>query len=162
MERFLLKWKQRLSHLLTCKTMNWGKKLIIGMALFMAFIVSLGAVMIMKTDDDALIEKNYYEKGISYGKDFDAKQAAIDDMVLPAIHTNNFGVTITFPVPVKYQLVCRRLSDYHMDKVFNGYTDEDRNIQLSKGMLESGPWRLRIEYTADDKNYLFEGEITMP
>lgn len=142
--------------------MNWGKKLIIGMALFMTFIVSLGAIMIMRNDNDALIEKDYYEKGITYDKDYEAKQAAIDDMVVPAIHTSAWGVTITFPVPVKYQLICRRPSDYHMDKTFNGFTDEDRNIQIPKGMLQAGPWLLRIQYSTEDKNYLFEGEIIMP
>ncbi|HEY1025492.1 MAG TPA: FixH family protein [Sphingobacteriaceae bacterium] len=142
--------------------MNWGKKIIIGMASFIIFMVSLGAIMIMRNDNDALIEDDYYQKGIAYDKDYDAKKAAIDDMVVPAIHTNDMGVTITFPVPVKYQLICRRLADYHMDKTFNGYTDEDRNIQIPKGMLEPGPWLLRIQYTAEDKNYLFEGEIVMP
>lgn len=128
----------------------------------MTFIVSLGAVMIMRNSDDALIENDYYEKGITYDQDYRAKQAAIDDMVLPAVHTNDHGVTITFPVPVKYQLICRRLSDYHMDKTFNGFTDEDRDIRIPKGVLQTGPWLLRIQYTAENKNYLFEGEIIMP
>jgi hypothetical protein len=142
--------------------MNWGKKLVIGMAAFMIFIASLGAVMIMRNDDDGLIEGDYYEKGQAFDVDYKAKQDAIDDMVVPVITTNEYGVTITFPVPVKYQVICRRLSDYHMDKVFNGYTDEDRDIQILKGTLEPGPWLLRIQYSTRKKNYLFEGEIMMP
>jgi hypothetical protein len=142
--------------------MNWGKKLVIGMAAFMIFIISMGAVMIMRNNDDALIEGNYYEKGQAFDADYKAKQDAIDDLVVPSITINDFGVTITFPVPVKYQLICRRLSDYHMDKIFNGYTDEDRDIQILKGELEPGLWLLRIQYTTRGKNYLFEGEIMMP
>lgn len=132
------------------------------MASFIIFIMSLGTVMIMRNSSDALIENDYYEKGQSYDKDYKAKQDAIDDMVIPIIVINDYGVTITFPIPVKYQLICRRPSDYHMDRIFNGFTDEDRNIQIQKGELQPGPWLFRIQYTAEEKNYLFEVEITMP
>ena len=132
------------------------------MALFMIFIMSLGAVMIMRHDDDALIEDDYYEKGQSFDKDYQTKKDALDDKVIPLISVNQYGLTITFPIPVKYQLICRRPSDYHMDKIFNGFTDEDRSIQIPKGELESGPWLLKIQYTVEEKNYLFEAEIMMP
>lgn len=158
----LVPHKVLLLHLLTFKAMNWGKKLMIGMGLFMVFIACLGAIMIMKGDDDALIEKDYYEKGQAFDKDYNKKQRAIDDMVIPSIHTNEFGVTITFPVLVKYKILCRRMSDSQMDKIFEGSTNEERSIQIQKGELEPGPWLLRMDYTTDGKNYLFEGEIDMP
>ncbi|MDF3078947.1 MAG: nitrogen fixation protein FixH [Sphingobacteriaceae bacterium] len=142
--------------------MNWGKKLIIGMVLFMIFIVSLGAIMIMRNGDDALIENDYYEKGQNFNKDYQLKQNAIDDEVIPAIVVNEYGIIITFPVPVKYQMLFRRPSDYHMDKMMNGFTDEDRKVQIAKGQLEPGRWMMRIQYTAKGKDYLFETEIEMP
>jgi hypothetical protein len=142
--------------------MNWGKKLIIGMVLFMIFIATLGAIMIMKGSDDSLIEKDYYEKGQAFDKDYNAKQRAIDDLVIPSININDLGLTITFPVPVSYTLICRRPSDKDLDRTFEGFTDEDRNIQILKTELEPGPWLIRMEYSANDKNYLFETEINMP
>ena len=158
----LVPHKVLLLRLLTFKAMNWGKKVMLGMGLFMVFIACLGAIMIMKSGDDALIDNNYYEKGQAFDVDYNKKQRAIDDLVVPTININDAGVTITFPVPVSYKLNCRRLSDSGMDKNFEGSTNEDRNIQLQKGDLEPGPWLLRIEYTANAKNYLFEGEIDMP
>lgn len=131
------------------------------MGLFMVFILCLVAIMIMKSGEDALIENNYYEKGQAFDVDYNKKQLAIDNKVVPVINTNGLGATITFPVPVKYTVVCRRLSDADMDRTFEGYTDEDRSIKIQKGDLEPGPWLLRIEYTANAKSYLFEVEINM-
>ncbi|MDB5013958.1 MAG: FixH family protein [Daejeonella sp.] len=162
MEKLLAKRKLLLLHLLIFKAMNWGKKLIIGMVLFMIFIVTLGTIMIMKGKDDSLIENDYYEKGQTFDKDYNAKQRAIDDLVIPSININDLGLTITFPVPVTYKLICRRSSDKDLDKTFDGSTDEDRNIQVLKSELEPGPWLIRIEYAASGKNYLFETEIDMP
>lgn len=45
--------------------MNWGTKLIIGMALFMAFIIGL-AVFMLNSNADPLVDKDYYEKGLKY------------------------------------------------------------------------------------------------
>ena len=141
--------------------MNWGTKLVIGMVVFMIFIMALGAIMIIRSGDDALIETNYYEKGQFFDRDYKAKKDAIDDQILPAVATTD-GVTITFPVAVNYKLICKRPSDSRMDKNFSGTTDNNRSIKIPKGDLQSGPWLFRIEYSAGNKNYLFEGEITMP
>lgn len=142
--------------------MNWGKKLITGLVLFMIFIMGLATVMIMKSGDDALIENNYYEKGQTYDAQYAAKQNAMTDQVVPVITTDEYGTTIAFPLPVNYKLICKRLSDSRMDKVFEGMTRKDRGIKLTKNDLHPGPWLLTIEYTIDDKKYLFEGEIRMP
>ncbi|HEY0669145.1 MAG TPA: FixH family protein [Sphingobacteriaceae bacterium] len=142
--------------------MNWGKKLILGMASFMIFIVVLGSIMIMRSDNDALIENDYYEKGQTYDKVYNAKKDAADDMITPVITTDQYGVTITFPVAVEYKLHCKRSSDYRMDKIIKGNTDNNCTIKLMKGDLAPGPWLLKIEYTPDEKIYLFEGEIMMP
>lgn len=141
--------------------MNWGKKIIIGLVLFMIFIVTLGIIMIMKGKDDSLIENDYYEKGQTFDKDYNAKQRAIDDLMVPSI-THNLGLIIRFPVPVTYKLICRRSSNKDLDKTFNGFTDEHRNIQIPKSQLQAGPWLIRIEYTANSKSYLFETKIDMP
>lgn len=142
--------------------MNWGKKLVIGMALFMIFIVSMGAVMIMRGDKDALVENDYYEKGQKFDETARLKQAAIDDMMVPTVSVSEYGVIIGFREPVKYQLTCKRPSDYHLDKIYNSFTDEDRSIVLMKGDLAPGPWMLSIRYTHEHKNYLYECEIVMP
>ena len=142
--------------------MNWGKKLVTGLALFMIFMVTLGTIMIMRSGEDALIESDYYEKGQRYNEQYQAKQNALNDMTVPVLLTDQNGVTITFPLPVKYRLTCKRLSDQDMDKIFEGSTEAEQIIELLKGDLPAGPWMLKIEYSANNKDYLFEGEIMMP
>ena len=142
--------------------MNWGKKLVTGLALFMIFMITLGTIMIMRSGEDALIESDYYEKGQRYNEQYQAKQNALDDMTVPVLFTDQNGVTITFPLPVKYKLTYKRLSNQHMDKVFEGSTEAEQIIELLKGDLPAGPWMLKIEYSANNKDYLFEGEIMMP
>jgi hypothetical protein len=64
--------------------MNWGTKLIIGMLLFMSFIVVLGVLMI-RSDSDALVETNYYEKGLNYDDEYAAKTQVGKDQASPEI-----------------------------------------------------------------------------
>ena len=141
--------------------MNWGTKLVIALALFMAFIITLGVKMIF-SNDDALIEKDYYEQGLNYDKKYEAKKLALADSVVPSIDVNEYGLTISFAQPADCMLNFKRLSDAKMDTTFERRTDEDFSIQVLDGELESGPWRLALNYTIDEKTYLYESEIIMP
>ena len=55
--------------------MNWGKGLVIGLGLFMSFIVFL-VVMMLNTPEDSF-DKNYYEKGLAYDLDYQKKSRPI-------------------------------------------------------------------------------------
>lgn len=45
--------------------MNWGVKIVIALALFMALIVSFGIYMV-SNDTDSLVAEDYYERGLNY------------------------------------------------------------------------------------------------
>lgn len=47
--------------------MNWGLKIVISLALFVALIVSFGVYMVSK-DTDSLVAPDYYERGLNYDK----------------------------------------------------------------------------------------------
>ena len=64
--------------------MNWGTKLLIGMGLFMAFIITL-AVLMIKSGSDDLVDKDYYQKGIEYDKDYERKSQMQKDQAEPEI-----------------------------------------------------------------------------
>lgn len=132
------------------------------MGTFMIFIMILGFMMIMGNEKDTLIDTDYYEKGQAYDTDYVKKQAASDDGVIPEVLANQYGLTITFCRPAKYKIICKRPSDRNMDRVFEGYTKEDRNVKILKGVLQAGPWLLRIEFTQGEKEYAYETEIIMP
>lgn len=141
--------------------MNWGTKLIIAMGLFITFIITLSVKMIT-SNDDALIENNYYEKGLKYDETYKARHDAITDSVVPLIDVNDFGLNISFTGPAKCILEFKRLSDAKMDTTLERLTDEDFSIQVYEDDLESGAWRLSLKYIIDNKTYLLEREIIMP
>ncbi|MEJ6981238.1 FixH family protein [Pedobacter sp. P351] len=141
--------------------MNWGTKLVIALALFMAFILTLSVKMIF-SNDDALIEKDYYEQGLNYNKKYDARQQAVADSVVPSVDVNENGLTIVFRHPAECKLNFKRLSDAKMDTIFERSTDKDFSVRVLKGDLRRGPWLLTLNYTIDEKTYLYESEKIMP
>jgi hypothetical protein len=141
--------------------MNWGTKLVIALALFMAFILTLSVKMIF-SNDDALIEKDYYEQGLNYNKKYNARQQAVADSVVPSVDVNENGLTISFTHPAECKLNFKRLSDAKMDTNFARRTDQDFNIHILEGDLKRGSWLLILNYRIDEKTYLHESEIIMP
>ena len=141
--------------------MNWGTKLVIGMVLFMGFIATLVFFMIINNDQDALIEKDYYEKGQNYDLDYKAMQDARDDKIIPIITTDEKGTTILFPVAVAYEMLWRRLSDPSLDRTFK--SDIPKNeVFIPLNDLKSGSWLLRIQYKINEKKYLYQNKIMIP
>lgn len=141
--------------------MNWGTKLIIGMILFMAFIVTLVTLMIKPHKADSLIETDYYEKGQTFDRDYNAGRDAIEDKMIPLIKTDHKGVVILFPAPVNYTVFLRNLADSDQDKIFK--SDSSRNELLIPGKdLKPGSWLLRIDYKAGSKEYFYQDKILLP
>lgn len=141
--------------------MNWGTKLIIGLGLFMGFIATLVTFMILNHEKDALIEKDYYEKGQNYDLDYKAMQDALNDKVVPVITTNEKGTSITFPISVTYEMLWRRLSDPNLDRTFKSNAPR-KDVFIPINELKSGSWLLRIQYNADNRNYLHQIKIIIP
>lgn len=141
--------------------MNWGTKLIIALALFMGFIITLSIKMIFSSED-ALIEKDYYEQGLNYNQKYDARQLAITDSVVPQISVTENGLLIQFIRPAVCKLNLKRLANSRMDTIITRQTNADFELPIMKNELASGPWMLSIDYIINKKNYLFEQEIIMP
>ncbi|MGV3685597.1 MAG: FixH family protein [Daejeonella sp.] len=141
--------------------MNWGTKIITGLLLFMGFIVTLVIMMIPPHQADSLIEADYYEKGQAFDIDFNQKQAAEKDGMLPAISTARKGLSIRFQKEITYQIELRRLSDSKFDRSFK--TDlATKEVFIPANELESGSWLLRIRYQAGEEKYLYQDKILMP
>lgn len=141
--------------------MSWGTKLMIGMAACMLFIIYMVVRIFLSSNDD-LVDKNYYEKGQTYNTEFDAKQRAIDDKLVPAIESTQAGLRISFLRRASYKLICKRPSDAKLDKVFDGDTGDNYSVMIPVSELKSGPWNLHLEYVIANVRYLVEKEIIMP
>lgn len=133
----------------------------IGMGLFMAFIIAMSVKMFMIAGEDDLIEKNYYEKGLAYDQDYNLQQDAINDSVVPVFKADEKRLIIRFTSAASYKLICKRPSDSKLDRIFTGYADENDPLILPGDAFKAGPWKFHLEFTSNGKPYLVEREINM-
>lgn len=56
--------------------MNWGKGIVIGMALFMGFIITLVVIMMRQNID--LVREDYYQKEIEFDQQYNAEKTYVD------------------------------------------------------------------------------------
>ena len=140
--------------------MNWGTKLTIALISFMSFIVFMGLRMVL-SNEDALIDKDYYERGLNYDQEYNESKQALNDSILPEVIIKEAGLNISLPVTVKYKLTCQKLSDAKKDRIYTDHT-ESRNIYINAGELEKGTWLFTIEYHTRQKSYLVKRQIVLP
>src|SRR5690606_31910354 len=102
--------------------MNWGMKIVVGMATFMLFIIGAGVYMISK-DSDSLLDEDYYEKGLAYDDVYERKQNLLDDGAKPVVRLEKDTLVVVFTRPRnKGQLSFKRPSDGRQDKEIPLYT----------------------------------------
>ena len=96
--------------------MNWGMKIVVGLAAFMIFIVSVGVYMVSR-DTDTLLDDDYYEKGLTYDDVYQRKQNLVDDGAKPALKVDRDTLFITFvQYDNKGEIFFRRPSDGSLDQ----------------------------------------------
>ncbi|WP_374166599.1 FixH family protein [Arcticibacter sp. MXS-1] len=139
--------------------MSWGTKLIIAMGLFMAFIIALSARMMMSGTDD-LVEKDYYEKGLSYDQDYIRKQNVERDGAAPDIVQSATRMEIRFKTKAAGKLKFTHARNKKLDRAFILNTDDKGEVSVPLAGIERGSWRLTFEWKGSaDKSYLYEREF---
>lgn len=142
--------------------MNWGTKIVLGMAAFMLFIISMVVYMFKKHGNDALVEDDYYEKGINYNKEYDAKSNTLNDDATPVIKLSKSQVILQLKDEADYQLTLMRPSEAKKDVTSKGKTIGDSHlIIIDATHLVKGLWSLKLEWRSNGKDYLFVKEITI-
>lgn len=141
--------------------MNWGTKIIIGMGTFMSFIVVLGVLM-WRSETDALVENDYYEKGLEYNSAYALKEQVIKDHAAPEIKLSEGSLTIKFKTQASGSLTLMRTSDKHLDKHLRFETDSLRELNLATAQLIKGQWRLILKWSNSAGTvYLDEREVML-
>ncbi len=140
--------------------MNWGTKLIIAMALFMAFIAALSIKMIFSDKDD-LVEKDYYEKGLNYDHDYLRKENTERDHAVPLIETGLEAIKITFAQPAVGTVKFAHASDRRFDKIFTVNSVAGTEVSVPLKNVGHGYWHLTLEWKSGEKMYMFEKAIVI-
>lgn len=141
--------------------MNWGTKIIIGMVTFMVFIVALVLIM-FNSRKDALVENDYYEKGINYNEVYNRKELAHTDHVLPEISVTGKYILLTFKEKANGTLALMRTADKTMDRSIKFDTNINHQLIVPLAKLNPGPWRMIVEWQSNEKSYMYEQEIILP
>jgi len=142
--------------------MNWGTKIVMGMFAFMLFIVGMVIYMFHMHGRDALIEENYYEKGINYNSEFDAKQNVIQDDAKPKITITNTQLVIQLKGSAQYELVLMRAANSDDDVNLKGNTTGSSHlILIDRTKMAKGIWFINLSWNTNGKTYLFKNNITL-
>lgn len=141
--------------------MNWGTKLVLGMGTFMSFIIVL-AVMMFTSKTDALVEQDYYEKGIQYDDTFNKKEQVRKDQATPQIKIDPNQLQLSFIMPAKGIISMIRNSDKKQDQKIPFQTDSASSVSVPLKTFKKGTWKLIVEWNSQGLSYLYEQEIRVP
>ncbi|OOQ58739.1 FixH family protein [Mucilaginibacter pedocola] len=134
--------------------MNWGKKLIIGMILFMGFIMSMSVYMFNLPADD--YDHQYYEKGLNYNRDYDRERLVIADNAQPLITQNQTAIGVAFKEPAVGVIKFVNPLGKNKDLTFPVNTGASNAINIPADKLSAGRWDVKIEWSSNAKNYLYQ------
>ncbi|MGB3345401.1 MAG: FixH family protein [Aequorivita sp.] len=144
---------------------NWGTGLVIGMVLFVSFILYFVIrISTEKKFDYDLVTEEYYKQEMFLQGEIDAQENSI--ALKGEIHGKKTaeGWLLTFPDDLDYSAITGIVSMYRpSDKRL----DFDLPLKLSNGQvlipeerLVNGRWNTIINWQYEGKNYLYREKIT--
>lgn len=142
--------------------MNWGTKLVLGLSLFILFIMGMVVYMFKVHGNDALVDDDYYEKGINYNQEYDAKQNVLNDGAEPKITIHPAFMIIELKDSAQYSLRLMRPSSEKEDVKHTGNTAGDTHaITVDTQQMHNGLWFLELSWTSNGKSYMIKKNITL-
>jgi len=146
------------------KNMNWGKKIAIFIIIFI--LANIAFVLFSYFNKLELVTDNYYQKELLFQQEIDKANISkeISDSIL-VMNIKN-GIRLSFPMSVVLKSSEGTISFYKPDnssKDFRLKLDMDssyaQTIPLS--LLSKGLWRIKIEFTDGENNYLINKSIIL-
>lgn len=142
--------------------MNWGTKIVLGMIAFMLFIIGMVVYMFSVHDNDALVEEDYYEKGINYDEEYTAKKNTLDDNAVPIIQVRPNEISIQLTEAAEYELLMMRPSSAKKDVTSKGKTIGRENLILVETThLDRGLWSINLSWKVNGKAYKYKKDVTL-
>lgn len=140
--------------------MNWGTKLVIGLGSFMLFILVMGYFMISASNNDGLVDDNYYEQGLQFDQETEAIERVYQENVEPRLDRKDGQLIISMPAAAPYELKLMRKSSAQDDVKLSGNTIGDANlIVIDMSKLAEGNWLLELKWKHAQKAYSYKKDI---
>lgn len=140
--------------------MNWGKGIVIGMSLFMGFILTL--VVIMMRQDVDLVREDYYQHELQFNNQYDAEKVYIQSGKKISISYSNDTLILDFPEGFQsgeFTLFLQRPSDERMD--FSMKLQATKNLRIPVSKLAKGHYNCYINGVYKGEKYQMNQEITL-
>ncbi|NND61676.1 MAG: FixH family protein [Flavobacteriaceae bacterium] len=143
---------------------NWGTGLVIGMAIFIGFIMFF--VIKMSTDDKYshdLVTEDYYKKDLAYQEEIDAEQNSKDLSENISGERVSNGWLLRFPASfdparVEGTVFLYRPSNEQLDFDFP-LVLSGSNLLIPDKRLLDGRWNITVSWEYDGKKYMYKESI---
>ncbi|GAB2628635.1 FixH family protein [Belliella aquatica] len=141
--------------------MDWGKGIVIVIAVFVLFMAGLVTICV-KQDDIHLVTQNYYEEEIKYQDQIDKIVNAHNlDYEVLAYNTQLKRVVMNLPVGSKGTVHLFRPSDARLDQKidFQLLNVEENYIDVKD--LKAGYWKVKLTWEENGVAYYEEKKINI-
>lgn len=144
---------------------NWGTGIVIGMVIFISFILFL--VVNMLTDDrfnHDLVTEEYYQRELHYQEEIDAETNAFSLEENIKDYRVKDGWVVEFPENLELSKISGDLNFYRPSNKkldFSIPLDlKKRKIHISEDQLVGGRWNINIYWKYENTELLYKKEIT--
>lgn len=137
--------------------MNWGKGIIGGMAVFMAFILGMCVYMMRLPADE--YDHQYYEKGLNFNEAYNKELRTAKEKAEPTVTVTGNNIELFFKKSAVGTISFVRPANQYLDRTFKIDTQAGPVVTLPLNGIAKGNWQLVIEWQSDGKAYLFRKQI---
>jgi len=143
---------------------NWGTGIVIGMVLFIGFIMFMVVTMMTNNDyDHDLVTEAYYEKDLKYQQEIDAEE-----------NTNNFserivgektseGWQLSFPKEIDPEKIEGKVFLYRpSNKRLDFYLPiviSNSQLLIPDERLLDGRWNITVDWRYEGQHYMYKESI---
>lgn len=143
---------------------NWGTGIVIGLALFMSFILYFVIrISTDKTYDYDLVTEEYYKRDLAFQNEIDAQENS-NSLVnsISGLKTAK-GYEIKFPENIDYSKIEGTVYLYRPSNKKLDFTIplklSDSTMIIEESKFVSGRWNTIVQWRYEGKNYLYKEEI---
>ncbi|WP_341905914.1 MULTISPECIES: FixH family protein [Fluviicola] len=140
--------------------MNWGKGIIIGMVLFMGFILTMVVTMMRQKID--LVEEDYYKRELNYEDQLAAQKMYVTSVEKIAVTSEKNNLHVYFPVEFQKNdvtITLRRPNDKSKDLVLTIRPISEVTIPTTD--FPKGLFTVTINGSIQGKPYEMSEQVTI-
>jgi len=146
------------------KNFSWGHGVLIALASFMIFILSMLFLFPNGQKNSELVTDHYYEEELEYQSVIDAKKRGDTLKEKPVYSQNSDGIKITFPKDINntnstIKFVLNRSDDQNLDVKRTEQLDANQSFLIPSKVLKAGNYTLRLMWTKNKTDYRLDYDV---